>query len=63
MLLQWSVLSASVNESVGMAVLRMITDLFHHTGIFFLQFCLELYKQHHKRPIQKSKVLRKRIAT
>ena len=35
MLLQWSVLSANVNESVGMAVLLMITDLCHHTGIFF----------------------------
>ena len=63
MLLQLSVLSANVNESVGMAVLLMITDLSHHVGFFVLQFCLELYKQNHKRLIQMSKVLRKQIAT
>ena len=63
MLLQWSVLSANINESVGMAAVLMITDLFHHIGFFLLQFCLELYKQHHKRLIQVSKVLRKQIAT
>ena len=42
MLLQWSVLSANINESVGMAALLMITDLSHHIGFFVLQFCLEL---------------------
>ena len=40
MLLQWSVLSANVNESVGMSVLLMITDLSQHIVFLFCNFVL-----------------------
>lgn len=62
LLFQWCVLSSRVDESVGMHVLKMITELYITIrGFAFTTACLELYKQAHKKKLQKSKALRRKL--
>lgn len=63
-LFQWSLLSASVDENVGMIILQKIANLYVTIrGFAFASSCLELYKQQYKKKTQKSKSLRKKLCT
>ena len=63
-LFQWGLLSAIIDESVSSVVLKQIAELYVTVrGFAFASSCLELYKQKHKKKTQKSKALRKKLAT
>ena len=66
LLFQWSLMieAAEADDSTGMAVLNRIATLYLTVrGFAFASTCMELYKQRHKKQIQKSKALRKKVQT
>ncbi len=64
LLFKWSLLSSTVDESVGKVILKKIAELYITVrGFAFASSCLELYKQKFKKKTQKSKSLRKKLAT
>ncbi len=63
-LFQWSLISSSIEDELGMVILRKITELYLTVrGFAFASSCLELYKQQHKKKTQKLKSLRKKLVT
>ena len=64
LLFQWALVTSNSDDEVGQKVLELICELYLTVGGFaFAKSCLELYKQTHKKSIQKSKALRKSIAS
>lgn len=66
LLFQWTLMieSANADDSIGMAALKMIATLYLTVrGFAFATSCLELYKLQHKKQVQKSKALRKKVQT
>jgi len=62
LLFEWALLSSRVDDDVGATVLRMIVELYTTIrGHAFTASCVELYKQAHKKKIQKSKGLRRKL--
>ena len=60
---QWTLITADADDSVGKEVLDRIMELYLTIrGFAFASSCLEMYKQRHKKEIQKSKALRKKLA-
>jgi hypothetical protein len=63
-LFYWSLLSDVVDDKSGALVLKMIAELYLTVrGFAFASSCLELYKQQHRKQIQKSKALRRDVST
>ena len=63
LLFQWTLLTADADDSVGREVLKRILNfILQFEGLPLYKFCLEMYKQHHRKGIQKSKALHKKIA-
>ena len=59
LMFHWSILSAEIEDSKGMAVLKAIIKLYISIrGHAFASSCLELYKQHQRKTLQKKKALR-----
>ena len=64
LLFQWALVTSNSDDEVGQKVLELIFELYLTVrGFAFAKSCLELYKQTHKKSIQKSKALRKSIAS
>lgn len=64
LLFQWALVSANADDSIGIDVLKRISGLYLTVrGFAFAASCLEMYKQRNKKQIQKSKALRKEVAT
>lgn len=64
LLFQWALISASSDDKVGMSVLQRLCDRYLTVrGFAFASTCLELYKQRSKQQVQKSKALRKKLAS
>ena len=64
LLFQWALVTSNSDDEVGQKVLELICELYLTVrGFAFAKSCLELYKQTHKKSIQKSKALRKSIAS
>lgn len=63
-LFRWSLLSSIIDDNIAFVILQKITKLYVTIrGFAFASSCLELYKQQHKKKTQKSKALRKKLAT
>lgn len=63
LLFQWTLLSANADDAVGMDILKRICELYLTVrGFAFSSSCMELYKDHNKKSLQKSKAIRKKIA-
>ena len=57
-------MTASTDNSLGMEFLRWISELYLTVrGFAFANSCLEMYKQRSNQQIQKSKALRKKVAS
>lgn len=62
LLFQWALVSANADDSIGMDLLKEMSTLYLTVrGFAFATSCLELYKQRHKRQVQKSKALRRKV--
>lgn len=64
LLFEWTLITTDADDSVGMEVLQRICELYLTVrGFAFANSCLEMYKQRSKKQVQKSKALRKKVAT
>lgn len=62
LLFQWTLISTNAEDSIGSDLLRRICTLYLTVrGFAFASSCLELYKQRHKKQVQKSKALRRDV--
>ena len=62
LLFQWAILAAEMDNDVTSAVLKQIVKLYVTIrGFAFTTSCLELYKQAHKKTLQKKKALRREL--
>ncbi len=62
--LRWNSLSSTIDEEISSDILKRIVNLYITVhGHSFTSSILELYKQKYKRKTQKSKSLRKKLAT
>lgn len=59
LLFEWTLITTDADDSVGMEVLQRICELY----LTVRGFALEMYKQRSKKQVQKSKALRKKVAT
>ena len=60
---QWSLLALTIDDNLGMEIFQKIVNYVSIRGFSFASSCLELYKQEHKKNMQKSKSLRRKLAT
>ena len=64
LLFQWTLVTANADDEVGTEVLKRISELYLTVrGFAFASSCMEMYKQRNKKQLQKSKALRKKVAT
>ena len=62
LLFQWALVSANAHDFIGTAVLKKIVTLYITIrGFAFATSCLEIYKQRHRKNVQKSKALRREV--
>ena len=61
---QWAQITTGEDENVTSDLLKQIIQLYLTIrGFAFARSCLELYKRHHSKRLQKSKSLRREITT
>ena len=61
---QWAQIATGEDENVTSDLLKQIIQLYLTIrGFAFARSCLELYKRHHSKRLQKSKSLRREITT
>ena len=64
LLFQWTLVTANSDDKVGKEILRQLSELYLTVrGFAFANSCMEMYKQRSKKQLQKSKALRKKVAT
>lgn len=64
LLFQWTIVSADVDDDIASEVLKRLGKLYLTVrGFAFASSCLEMYKMRHKQQLQKSKGLRRKVAT
>lgn len=64
LLFQWTLVTANADDAVGTDILKRISELYLTVrGFAFANSCMEMYKQRSKKKVQKSKALRKKVAT
>ena len=62
LLFQWALVSANAHDFIGNAVLKKIVTLYITiSGFAFATSCLEIYKQRHRKNVQKSKALQREV--
>ena len=63
-LFTWCLLSAGISDDIATVVLHEIVELYVTIrGFAFVTSCLELYKQEHKKTLQKKRALRSQLCT
>ena len=59
LLFQWCIISAEADNNIASDVLRHIVELYTTIrGFAFAKSCMEMYKQAHKKTLQKKRSLR-----
>lgn len=61
-LFQWCILSIELDDELSLVLLNMILELYVTIrGHAFANSCMELYKQHKKKTLQKAKAVRRKV--